>query len=89
MDQYYRPILEECRTYLTPWGYKQVYKELQEALLILDVREVDPSQVNNEIDHGNPPFVGQYVDPTEIKTEVVSTFINSINVQDLTLEAEE
>ena len=80
--------MEECRTHLTPWGYKQIYKELQEALPILDVREVDPSGVNNQMEYGNPPHVGRYVEPIEIKPEVVSTFINSTNVQDLTLEAE-
>ena len=40
------------------------------------------------MEYGNPPHVGRYVEPIEIKPEVVSTFINSTNVQDLTLEAE-
>ena len=58
------PILQECRQFLSPYGYNKMYDEMKEALSIYNVtRVVNFTEEEEELR-------GRFVDPLDEKKEV-------------------
>ena len=59
------PILQECRQFLSPYGYNKVYEEMKEALSIYNVTRVVNFTIEKEEE-----LRGRFIDPLEEKKEV-------------------
>jgi hypothetical protein len=55
LDRYFKPIMQEIRTFISPWAYSAIHNEMEESLTYTKVTLIDidapECKLNNYTDH--------------------------------------